>query len=217
MYAWRKMSDAERESVIKSRRQLKRPWHHPPHFIEGAETRFLLTAACYEHKSIVGQSVERLSAFETELCRTINDHCQELHAWCVLPNHYHLLVDTKTIAKLLHALGRLHGRTAYAWNQADAARGRKVWYRVIERFMRSERHFWATMNYIHHNPVKHGYVKKWQDWPFGSAGQFIETFGREYAHRIWQEYPIKHFGKTWDPTVPNNADRLKPSLLRGPR
>ena len=34
--------------------------------------------------------------------------------------------------------------------------GRKVFFRAVERAMRSDRRFWATLNYVHHNPVHHG-------------------------------------------------------------
>lgn len=73
-----------------------------------------------------------------------------------------------------------------------------MWYRCFDRAIRSERHFWASVNYIHHNPVHHGYVEKWQDWPWSSAAEFLDSVGRERAVRIWQEYPILDYGKTWD-------------------
>jgi putative transposase len=57
---------------------------------------------------------------------------------------------------------------------------------------------WAAMNYVHHNPVKHGYVKKWQDWPFSSAAAFLENVGRERAAAVWRDYPILDFGQGWD-------------------
>ncbi|MGV3662973.1 MAG: hypothetical protein ACO1TE_22505 [Prosthecobacter sp.] len=54
------------------------------------------------------------------------------------------------------------------------------------------------MNYIHHNPVKHGYVQKWHEWPFGSAIQFLEKTGQEEAARIWKAYPVRDYGAGWD-------------------
>lgn len=60
--------------------------------------------------------------------------------------------------------------------------------------MKSERHVWATLNYIHNNPVKHGYVERWQDWPFSGAKQFIEKYGREKTLEIWREYPVLDYG-----------------------
>jgi putative transposase len=115
-----------------------------------------------------------------------------------LPNHYHALIQTENVLKLLFEIGRLHGRLAFQWNDEDNARGRKVFYGATERSMRTERHYWATLNYIHHNPVRHGYVKRWQDWRWSSASQFIATYGRDEAERIWREYPIRDYGAGWD-------------------
>ena len=80
----------------------------------------------------------------------------------------------------------------------DQTRGRKVWYRCFDREIRSERHFWASVNYIHHNPVHHGYVEKWEEWPWSSASEYLRQIGREEAVRIWQKYPILDYGKGWD-------------------
>jgi putative transposase len=64
--------------------------------------------------------------------------------------------------------------------------------------MKSRRHFWATKNYIHNNPVHHGYVSRWQDWPFSSVHQYLDDVGRDEAVRIWNEYPVLDYGKDWD-------------------
>ena len=64
--------------------------------------------------------------------------------------------------------------------------------------MRSERHYWATLNYVHHNPVRHGYVKRWRDWRWSSAIEFIAHHGPEETEKIWKEYPIRDYGADWD-------------------
>jgi len=64
--------------------------------------------------------------------------------------------------------------------------------------MRNDAHFWATLNYVHHNPVHHGYVGRWQDWPFSSAREYLEEMGKSRAEELWREYPILDYGKGWD-------------------
>ena len=68
-------------------------------------------------------------------------------AWCVLPNHYHALIETTDVLAALAELGQLHGRISFEWNGETNTRRRKVWFRAVERAMRSERHYWATRNY----------------------------------------------------------------------
>ena len=77
-------------------------------------------------------------------------------------------------------------------------RGRKVFFRAVERAMRSERHYWATLNYVHHNPVHHGYVERWTDWQWSSAPEYLAQTDLAEAKRIWCEYPLHDYGKAWD-------------------
>lgn len=198
MYNWRKMTAQQREDVLRLRKALKLPWHSPPHRA-GDRQRFHVTAACYEHRPVVGVTRSRMAGFEAEVIGTIADFSKRIHAWAVLPNHYHLLVETTRILDLLEALGRMHGRLSHAWNGEDGRRGRKVWCGALETAIKSEGHFWATMNYVHHNPVRHKYVKQWQDWPFSSAARYLREVGHERAREIWLSYPIRSYGKDWDP------------------
>jgi putative transposase len=42
------------------------------------------------------------------------------------------------------------------------------------------------VNYIHHNPVRHGYVAKWQEWPWSSARDYLSRVGDEEALKRWK-------------------------------
>src|SRR5439155_23569018 len=127
----------------------------------------------YEHRHIVGVTLERMESFSTQMLETLQSLCEHIAAWCVLPNHYHALVHTHNLLEVLSALGKLHGRTSRAWNLEDGRQGRKVWCNCVETVMKSDRHYWATLNYVHHNPVHHGLVERWQDWPFSSAAAYL--------------------------------------------
>ncbi len=198
MYNFRKMSPEMRAEVVAWRKANRLPWHSPPHGKMGYSNRYLVSAACYEHHYYIGVSPERMTECEKEILSVCQQFGSEVYAWCVLPNHYHLLLKCEFIKQFCHEVGKFHGRSSRRWNKADNQFGRKVWYRCFDREMRSERHFLASLNYIHHNPVHHGYVEKWTDWPWSSASFFLEQIGREEAERIWREYPILDYGKKWD-------------------
>jgi putative transposase len=198
MYDWRNMSDSDRSAVLKERKAYRRPWHSPPHFDYQGDQRFIITAACFEHKHVIGKSAERMEECEAALIDICNELNAKLYAWCLLPNHYHLLISTDLIKDFLKRLGKYHGSSSYTWNGEDEMRGRKVWYRSVERSMRSERHYYATLNCINHNPVKHGYVDSWKGWPYSIAGKYLETVGRDVAANVWRKYPILDYGKDWD-------------------
>jgi|SRR6266545_7262810 len=198
MYLWRKLNEHQRDELLAFRRFNNRPWHSPPHF-ENQNGRYLLSAACYEHRHFIGKTPKRLAGFSDQLLKTLGTHSDEIYAWCVLPNHYHALLLTRELPELLREIGRLHGRTAFDWNGEDNERGRKVWFNCVETGMKSDRHFRATLNYVHHNPVHHGYARQWQDWPFSSASAYLTKMGRKAAVELWKAYPIREYGKDWDP------------------
>lgn len=197
MYDWRKMTVEEQTEVLKWRKLNQRPWHSPPHFDVGYGA-YHIVGACYEHRPIIGKTPDRMGAFTDSLLEIGADGKDIIHAWCVLPNHYHLLVETDSLTRCELFLRGLHGRLPGEWNREDTAGGRKVFCGFADRFVRSEGHFWASVNYIHNNSVHHGYVTRWQEWPFSSAAAFIERMGRDEVRRIWLDYPILDYGKGWD-------------------
>lgn len=198
MYNWRKLSDVQRKEALALRRGRKFPWHSPPHLdLEGAR-QYLISASCFNHASIIGATSERMTQCEADVLDVCSKLSTAVYAWCILPNHYHVVIRTEQIKQLLKEIGLFHGRSSFQWNGEDNQRGRKVWYNSFERPIKSERHFWATLNYVHNN-VHHGYVESWQDWPWSSATRFIEELGRDRVKEIWKEYPVLDYGKKWDP------------------
>jgi putative transposase len=198
MYLWRSLNHKQRQELLAQRKRNQLPWHSPPHRNSDRSSSYMFTAACYEHRSHIGLNPERMRDFENQFLNLLNGQCDHLIAWVVLPNHYHFLADVQNAISITKHPGKLHGRTACAWNQEEGTSGRKVWFGVTETVMKSDRHFWATLNYIHHNPVKHGYVERWQDWPFSSAQVYLESMGKDEAAHIWRTYPITNYGKGWD-------------------
>jgi putative transposase len=197
-YRWRQLTAQQRAELLAWRQTREYPWHSPPHRADTGRLRFHITAACFEHRPYIGHTPARMDAFSRDLLTLFAAHGSQTWAWCVLPNHYHVLIETMDILGLLHHLGRFHGRTSHTWNGEDQARGRQVFFRAVERAMRSDRHFWATLNYVHHNPVHHGYVQRWLEWPWSSATEFLAQTDPDEAKRLWREYPLDDYGQGWD-------------------
>jgi putative transposase len=198
MYRSRRLTPEQRKAALEYRQKHKRPWHNPPHYASDSGL-YMITAACFEHRAIIGFSHERMAAFEAELLAAAIAHTQEIYAWCVLPNHYHVLLLSRDVHGLLSATGKLHGRSSYSWNLEEDCRGRQVWHAAAETEMKSERHFYASLNYVLHNAVRHGYVERWQDWPYSNAAEYVAALGRDECERRWLEYPILDYGNDWDP------------------
>jgi putative transposase len=111
-------------------------------------------------------------------------------AWVVLPNHYHLLLKSRLGRDIGKFIGRLNGRSSYELNGLDGTRGRQVWYSYWETCIRSEAGYWTRFNYIHNNPVKHGYVRRHADWIYSSYRYYLETKGEDWLASCWASYPV---------------------------
>ena len=198
MYVRKRMSEAEIKSLLEHRRRNALPWHYPPRYDQGAR-HYMITAACYQHLPVVGKRAVRLLDCAQSLLGAIESGVDSsIRAWVILPNHYHLLVFSPDILALLKHLGRVHGRLSRKWNLEDGLVGRKIWHGAVETAIKSDRHHHAVVNYIHHNPVKHGYVARWQDWLASSAHAYLESVGYDEAARRWKLYPVERFGEGWD-------------------
>ena len=46
--------------------------------------------------------------------------------------------------------------------------------RFLEHAIRNDRDYATHMDYLHFNPVKHGWVDKVIDWPYSSFHHFVE-------------------------------------------
>lgn len=196
MYLWRSLTPEERSELIAARRQRGFPPHSPPH-PQREESYFLLTAACYEHNQVMRRAARRQQALDALLDRFIGAGF-ETRAWVVLPNHYHLLAWVPDLAQVGPLLGRIHGSLSHQWNLEDNTPSRQVWYRFTDRAIRSEGHYYTTLNYVHYNPCKHRCAKTPYDWPQSSVGWYLEHYGRDWLRDLWRTYPVREYGRGWD-------------------
>jgi len=197
-YEYRKLSPKEREELVRYRSEKGYPLHAPPHPFRGAGA-YLISAANFEHRPIMN-SPQRRTEFEARLLNSIKEISDDLIAWVVLQNHYHVLISIRSLDDVSAALKHLHGSTSHQWNIEDKLIGeRRVWYKFVDTCIRNEAHLHMAFNYIHYNPVKHGYVSDPYDWPWSSLQMYYEDKGKDWLQEQWKAYkPPDDFGKGWD-------------------
>jgi putative transposase len=184
------------------------PPHSPPHPVRDKQF-YLLTAACYKHQYHMHSESRRQRLLEMMFDRFSNNGSEEIStevlttnlricAWFVLPNHYHLLVHIDNFEVLGELFRRIHGVTSRQWNVEDNVTKRKIWYSWSDRAIRSERHYYTTLNYPHYNPVKHGLVKSPYDGVESSVHWYLQAYGRQWLRDSWMQFPVRDYGKDWD-------------------
>jgi putative transposase len=197
-YEYRKLSAKERDEIVETRKQRGYPLHSPPHPYSGNGT-YLITAANFGHTHVMRFS-ERRSEFQELLLKSFHDINAEIIGWVILPNHYHILVTVESLKLVSNCLRLLHGRTSHDWNMQDGLKEkRRVWYRFLDHLMRDEKQLHQTLNYVHYNPIKHGYVDDIFAWQWSSVFWYENEKGGDWLNEQWQEYePPAEYGKDWD-------------------
>ena len=201
MYNYRKQTPKQKAETLHQRQTRHLPLHEPPHF-RLTKGWFLITAATYEHKRYFHTEEEQAWLLRELQKKKKKKELQiakiPISSWVVLPNHYHLLVQCQPLSVMSAPLRKVHARTARELNRRDGLTGRKIWHLFSDRQIRNERHYYTTLNYIHYNPTKHGYVKKPADWMCSSFHWYEKHFSIEWLRDLWRTYPVHDYGKGWD-------------------
>jgi len=162
--------------------------HHPPHYC--LDHRWtLISAATIDRQPILADATAK-QVVRDVLATKIGGFGAVLRAWVILDQHYHLLIKFSDGRRLPSFVAALHGATAHALNLAAGKAGRRVWDNYWDVGMRSESDLWTRFNYIHHNPVKHGYVENMADWPWSSYRFHLERRGRDWMIDVMARYPV---------------------------
>jgi putative transposase len=89
-------------------------------------------------------------------------------AWCLMPNHVHLVLVPSTERGLSAVLHRSQGRYSRAINARENWVG-QLWQGRFASFVMDERYLLACARYVELNPVRAGLVARAGDWPWSSA------------------------------------------------
>jgi len=180
------MSPAEQAAAVEYRRERGYPLHAPPHPYREAGW-YLLTAADFDHEPVMQAPVRR-DEFETRLLDAFLPIDADIGGYVVLPNHFRILAGVDSLQAVSAVLKPLHGTTSREWNLTDGMTGqRRVWYKFTDRSIRDERHHYRALNYIHYDPVKHGYVSDPYAWVWSSVHLYFDTKGHEWLRATWKE------------------------------
>lgn len=160
---------------------------------------------------ITSRTFNRKNFFDNDqkkqlLYNVIRDACKQygcrIYSWVVLSNHYHILISVKRGEILPKLVKLIHGRSSRRLRKLQISEGRlislpsgewKVWFNYWEKAIEEEYDFWTRFNYIHHNPIKHGYVKEMKDYQFSSYNFWLKNKGQEWIDSCFWDYPIIDF------------------------
>ena len=111
-------------------------------------------------------------------------------AYCLLPNHFHLLVRIKEPDFISENFRKLFISYAMSINKQEGRKGNLLQRWVKRKHILNERYFFAAVYYIHANAVHHGIVKSLADYKHSSYKIFLS----EKDTRIKREEVFEWFG-----------------------
>ena len=115
----------------------------------------------------------------------------ETFAYCLMPNHLHLMVRIRPESELLTLPGfktleglevskgvsrkfsNLFNGYTQAYNKMFDRRGSLFMDSFKRKVIESDSYFSALIAYIHNNPIHHGFVKNLNDWPHSSWHSYM--------------------------------------------
>ncbi len=106
-----------------------------------------------------------------------------LDAMAILPDHVHWLIRLPAnddnygarVSLFKAAFSRQMAKTEVLTHSRIIKRERGIWQRRFwEHRIRDDRDLKQHMDYIHYNPVKHGYATQTKDWPFSTFHYWVK-------------------------------------------
>jgi REP element-mobilizing transposase RayT len=114
-----------------------------------------------------------------------------IHAYCLMKNHYHLLLETPD-ANLSSGMRHLNGVYAQRFNKIRERVGHLFQGRFKSFLIEKQSYLLEVARYTITNPVRAGYVTNPEDWLFSS---YRATTGLEQAPRLLHvDWILSQFG-----------------------
>lgn len=91
----------------------------------------------------------------------------EVWAYCLMPNHIHMVVVPKRRDSLAEFFGQAHCTYARVINAREGWQGH-LWQERFHSYVMDERHLLAAVRYTELNPVRAGLCESPVEWPWSS-------------------------------------------------
>ena len=134
-------------------------------------------------------------------------------AYCLMPNHVHLIVVPPTAESLCRAIGEAHRRYTRRVNSRENWRGH-LWQGRFASFPMDAAHLLAAARYVERNPVKAKLVKSAAAWPWSSAASHVSGKPDGIVETDWLTERIAGWVCTWAKYLRSREEREFAAMMR---
>jgi len=110
--------------------------------------------------------------FLSILSRTVERHAWKILAYCLMPNHFHLVVGTPR-PTLSSGMQHLKGTYARYFNEVHGYDGHVFQGRFASQLVENDWHLFEVGRYVALNPVRSGLVPSPERWEWSSYAATI--------------------------------------------
>ena len=148
----------------------------------------------------VFEGASDIAVFTDLLERVAAEGLLEVHAYCFLTTHFHLLVRSPR-GLLPAAMRRVENGYVRAFNRMRRRDGSLFRGRYWSAPVEDATYWWAVLRYIDRNPLQAGLCARSTDYPHGSARWYARREGPPWLHRSIVEAAVAggSGGKAFDP------------------
>ncbi|MCX7091372.1 MAG: transposase [Legionellales bacterium] len=162
--------------------------HYRRVIIPGAT--YFFTVNLYNRKSSL--LINEVNLLRTIFCRVHHLHPFIINAIVILPDHLHAVFtlpeNDSNYSLRWNLIKGYFSKEIQTKEVINASRKNKkergIWQRRFwEHLIRNEHDLKNHIDYIHYNPVKHGYVQQPAQWKYSSIHQYIknETISKDWS------------------------------------
>ena len=123
------------------------------------------------HKNIFSD-VEDKEKFLQIVCKTCRIYSVVVHDYCLMDNHYHLLIENSQ-ENLSLFMRQINANYVIYYNKKFKRTGNLWKGRYTSWYIRGEDYFYRTIKYIEFNPIEAGMVQNVREYPFTLASVLI--------------------------------------------
>ena len=159
-------------------------WPHAPSHMFNEKGTYMVTGATYR-KECFFSAPSDLDVLQQLLLELSLQYDWRLEAWAVFANHYHFVAQSPdNPSSLKKFVSHLHSVSARHLNQLYKHPGRKIWYQYWDTRITFQNSYFARLNYVIQNPVRHGIVEKADMYPWCSANWFKQQSTPAYFSTV---------------------------------
>ena len=160
------------------------------------------------------------AAFVKVLAEVVTRTGMRLLAYCVMPNHFHLVVwpvGDGDLSRFMRLLTLPHTQRWHA-HRRSAGTGHLYQGRFKSFPIQGDEHFSTVCRYVERNALRAGLVDRAEGWPWGSLSHGVSRHTRETMPELtpWPiSRPADWVARVNAPLSPAEEDALARSIRRG--